>query len=60
MLEQPRLGGGRLDDAAVGREVAAEDGDAAAGLAIGLVERADDVVVVDLGIGDRLARSACR
>ena len=59
MLQQARLGGRRLDHAAVRREVAVEDRGAAGGRDR-IVERADDVVVVDLGAADAFAASSAR
>ena len=59
VLQQPRVGGGRLDHGAARREVAAQHGEPTFGLDR-VVERPDDVVVVDLGAGDVLAERARR
>ena len=59
VLQELRLAGGRLDDAAVGREVAAQHRERAFGIDR-IVDGADHVVVVDLGALDVLAQASCR
>ena len=53
MLAERGRGGGVFDDRAIGRQVAAQDAQAAFGLQR-LVQRADDVGVADFGVGDIL------
>ncbi len=54
VLEEARLAGGRLDHAAVGREIALEHGERTL-LVDRVLDGADDVVVMDLGARDVVA-----
>ena len=59
MIQQRRGGGSVLDDRAIGREVAAQDAQATFGLQR-ISQRADDIGIADLGIGDILREPAPR
>ena len=58
VLEQSRLSGGGLDDAAVGRKIPTQN-KGRAGLGQGLIQRQDHRVIKHFGIGNLLP-PACR
>jgi hypothetical protein len=59
MPAQPRLAGARLHDAAIWREIALEDGQRTF-LVNGIVDRADDIVIVNLRASDVFAQGPAR